>query len=74
MYEFSSLCFRLGLASLVFTKAMKFTIFLTRKLNVKIIYLDDMLLLGRTREDLLKAMNSLIVLLQNLGFIVHEII
>ena len=74
MCEFSSLCFRLGLASLVFIKAMKFTIFLTRKLNVKIIYLDDMLLLGRTSEDLLKAMNSLIVLLQNLGFIVHEII
>ena len=45
-----------------------------KELNVKVIYLDDMLLLGRTREDLLKAMNSLIVLLQNLGFILHEII
>ena len=52
LYEFMSLCFRLGPAPRVFTKLFKISISLLRKINIRvIIYLDDMLILSHTRSS-----------------------
>ncbi|XP_057296294.1 uncharacterized protein LOC130625258 [Hydractinia symbiolongicarpus] len=43
-----------------------------RRLMIRIvIYLDDMLILGRSREEVLMARDTLIFLLQNLGFLIN---
>ena len=52
------LCFGLGPAPLTFTKIMKILISLLRRLNIRIvIFLDDVLLLGQTPEEVLSALN-----------------
>ena len=49
LYEFLYRSFSLGPAPRIFTKILKVAISLIRRLNIKIvIYLDDMLLLGRS--------------------------
>ena len=59
-YEFSCLCFELSPAPLVFTKLSKFSFPLLRKRNVRIIiYLDDMLLMASSLEDLLMERDTL---------------
>ena len=58
-------------APLAFTKLLKGPISLLRKLHVRIIiYLDDMLLLASSLEDLLLAGDILIFILQHLGFLI----
>ena len=43
-----------------------------RKLNVRIIiYLDDMLLMASSLEDLLMARDTMIFILQHLGFLIN---
>ena len=66
MYEF--LCLRVGrVTSLAFTKLMKIPISLLRRLWVKIIiYLDYMLLMTTSGEELLLVRETLIFLLQDL--------
>ena len=72
LYEFCCLCFGLSPAPLVFTKLLKVPISLLRKLNVRIIiYLDDMLLMASSLEDLLMARDTLIFILQHLGFLIN---
>ena len=71
LYEFCCLCFELSLAPLVFTKLLKVPISLLRKPSVKIIYLDDMLLMASSLEDLLMARDTLIFILQHLGFLIN---
>ena len=54
LYEFLCLCFGLGPASLIFTKILKIPILLLKRLQIRvIIYLDDMLLMSQTIEELL---------------------
>ena len=66
MYEF--LCLRVGrVTPLAFTKLMKIPISLLRRLWVKIIiYLDYMLLMTTSGEELLLVRETLIFLLQDL--------
>ena len=72
LYEFCCLCFGLSPAPLVFTKLLKVPISLLRKLNVRIvIYFDDMLLMVSSLEDLLVARDTLIFILQHLGFLIN---
>ena len=72
LYEFCCLCFGLSPAPLVFTKLLKVPISLLRKLSVRIIiYLDDMLLMASSSEDLLTARDTLIFILQHLGFLIN---
>ena len=62
LYEFFCLCFGLFPAPLS----------LLRKLNVRIIiYLDDMLLMASSLEDLLMARDTQIFILQHLGFLIN---
>jgi len=72
LYEFLCLCFGLGPAPRIFTKILKVPMSLLRRLNILIIiYLDDMLLLGRTREETVRAKDTVIYLLQHLGFVIN---
>ena len=72
IYQFLCLCFGLGPAPRVFTKLMKIPIAVLRRLNVRlIIFLDDILLMGASKQELIQARDTLIFLLQSLGFLIN---
>ena len=72
LYEFLCLFFSLGPAPRVFTKILKVAISLLRHLNIRIlIYLEDMLLMSQSIERLLVARDTVIFLLQHLGFVIN---
>ena len=69
LYEFHGLCFGLGPAPMIFSKV---PIALLRRLNIPlVIYLDDILLMRRTLEEVLMSRDTLIFLLQHLGFVIN---
>ena len=71
IYQFLCLCFGLGLAP-IFTKLLKVPTALLRRVNIRIIiYLDEMLLMGRTLPEILMARDTLVFLLQHLGFAIN---
>ena len=64
--------FGLGPAQRYFTKLFNVWIALLRRVNIRIIiYLDDMLLMGRTLPEIIMARDILIFLLQHLGFVIN---
>ena len=72
IYEFMCLCFGLGPASRIFTKLLKITIAVLRRIQIRIIiYLDDMLLMSQTINGLKAARDTLVFLLQSLGFVIN---
>jgi len=72
VYQFLCLCFGLGPAPRMFTKLLKVPIALMRRLNVRlIIYLDDILILACSPTELYLARDTMIYLLQNLGFLIN---
>ena len=72
MYQFVSLCFGLSPAPLIFTKLLKIPMTLLRKLKIRLkIYLDDILLMAYSKADLEIARDTLIFLLQHLGFVIN---
>ena len=72
LYQFLVLCFGLGPAPRIFTKLMKIPIALMRRLNVRlIIYLDDCLILGSTAQEVIAARDTLIFILEHLGFTIN---
>ena len=69
LYKSLWLCFGLGPAPLIFTKLLKIPTALLRRINVRmIIFLDDMLVMAQTLKEISQAKETLIFLLQNLGF------
>ena len=71
-YEFLCLCFGLGPARRIFTKLLKVSMTVLRRINIKIIiYLDDLLLTGHSLEELFMSRDTVIVLLQHLGFSIN---
>ena len=71
-YQFLCLCFGLAPASYVFNKLSKIPIaFLRRRGTLIITYLDDMLLIGRTAENIQMYHNTVILLLQELRFVIN---
>ena len=72
LYEFLCLCFGLGPAPLIFTKLMKVPISLLRRLNSRlIIYLDNMLIMARSVQELIFHQDTVIYFKQNLGFVLN---
>ena len=70
---FMPYAFGLGPVPRIFTKLLKIPISILRRINIRIIiYLDDMLLMGSTIEEVLMGRDTLIYLLQNLGFIINQ--
>ena len=73
LYQFLCLCFDLALAPYVFTKLLKIPMALLRRIGIRmVIYLDDMLIIGRTREDTLALQNTIILFLQCLGIAINQ--
>ena len=65
LYEFLCLCFGLAPVPKVFIKLLIIPIYLLRRINIRIIvYLDDMLLIGRTLQEIVTERDTLIFLLQ----------
>ena len=72
LYGFLSLRFGLGPASRVFTKILKVQISLMGRINIRIlIYLGGMLLMSQSIEIHLVARDTVIFLLQHLGFVIN---
>ena len=72
-YQFTCLPFGLSCAPWTFTKVMKPLITLLRSWGIRIIiYLDDMLILAKTREEASQHLEVLLFLLEALGFIVNR--
>jgi len=72
LFEFQCLCFGLGPAPLVFTKLMKVPVGLLRRLNIRlIIFLDDILIIGTTQKEVLQHKETVVYLLQSLGFVIN---
>ena len=72
IYQFLCLCFGLGPAPRLFTKLMKVPISMLRRLNIRlIIFLDDLLIFGSSMQEILEARDTIIYLLQNLGFVIN---
>ena len=72
MYEMLVLAFGIGPGPRIFTKLMKVPLTVLRRLLLIIIaYLDDLLLIGRTLEEALMARDSVLFLLQVLGFTIN---
>ena len=68
-YEFRVLCFGMSCAPLIFTKLLKVPIAFLRKLAIRVvIYLDDLILFGRTRKEAEEARDLAMLLLTRLGF------
>ena len=72
LYEFLCLCFGLGPAPRIFTKLLKIPMAILRRINIRIIiYIDDMLIMSQTIEEMLMIRDTVIFLLQHLGLIIN---
>ena len=72
LYEFRCLCFGLGPKPLIFTKLMEVPNSLPRRLNIHlIIYLDDMMIMARSVQELIFHQDNVIYLLKNLRFVLN---
>ena len=71
--QFLCLCFGLAPTPYVFTKLLKTPMTLLRRIGVRlVIYLDDILIIGRTREETIALRDTLILLLQCLGMVINQ--
>ena len=71
-YQFTCLPFGLSSAPRTFTMVMKPLVAYLRSLGIRlVIYLDDMLILAQTKEELLKWRSIVLDLLENLGFLIN---
>ena len=69
LYEFLCLCFGLGPAPRIFTKLLKIPMLILRRINIRIvIYLENMLIMGQTMEEIIMSRDTVIFPLQHLGF------
>ena len=72
LYEFLCIYFGLGSAPRAFTKLLKVPISVLRCLMIQtIIFLNDLLIFGNTMEEIRIARDSVIFLLQHLGFVIN---
>ena len=69
LYKFLCLCSGLCPVPLIFAKLLKISIAFLRRINVRIILLDGMLVMVQTLNEISQAKETLIFLLQNLGFL-----
>ena len=72
LFEFLCLCLGSGPDPRIFTKLLKIPISVLRHLMIRaIIYLDDLLILGNSMSEIFTARDSVIFLLQHLGFVIN---
>ena len=72
LYEFLCFCFGLGPAPRIFTKLLKIPASVLRRINIwVVIYLDDMLIMVQTMEEILMSRDTVIFFLLHLGFVLN---
>ena len=72
VYEYTALPFGLSAAPRVFTKVLKPALAALRAAGIRLVaYLDDFLIIGRTKEDAEAAFRKTKNLLQSLGFVIN---
>ena len=72
LYEFLRLYFRLGPAPRICTKLLKIAIPILCRINIRmIIYFHDRLLTGHSIEEISMCRDTVIFLLQHLGFVIN---
>ena len=73
-YQFTCLPVSLSCVPWVFTKTLRPVTTMLRELGVRlVIYVDNILIMAETREQVRDHNLSLIYLLENLGFIIHPV-
>lgn len=73
MFEFTCLPFGLNVAPYVFTKILKpVATYLRKRGFLSVVYLDDMLIIGKSYEDCARNVNVTRALLQELAFIINS--
>ena len=75
LYQFFCLCFGLAPAPYIFTKLLKVKVqvaFLHRVGTLIIIYLEDMLILSKSVGEILVYKDTIILLMQELGFVIRD--
>ena len=69
LYEFQSLPFGLSSAPRTFTKVLRPVMAVLRRQGIRsIVYIDDLLLLSDSRQELMEVLQEVILLLRHLGF------
>jgi hypothetical protein len=72
VYQYRSLAFGLNVAPRLFSKLMRYAIEPLRQEGIRLVYyLDDICLLGKSKEELTTTSQKVIAHLQKLGFIIH---
>ena len=72
LHEFLCFCFCLGPVPRIFTKLLQMLMTILRRINVKtIIYSANMLLISHSLEEILMSRDTVIFLLQHLGFVIN---
>ena len=72
LYKFLFPCFGLAPGPYIFTKPLKVPLVFFRRLgNLIIIYLDGMLNIGKSVEETLVYRDTVILLMQELGFVIN---
>lgn len=72
MYQYRSLAFGLNVAPRLFSKLMRYAIEPLRQEGIRLVYyLDDICLLGKSKEELTTTSQKVIAHLQKLGFIIN---
>jgi hypothetical protein len=72
VFEFNCMAFGLAPAPRVFTKILKTVMAFLRRKGIRlVIYLDDILVLNESKEGLVADVNTVLELLQSLGFLIN---
>ena len=72
LYQFLCLCFGLGPAPRILTKLLKIPISILWRINIRLtIYLNDILIMGKSLEKILMSRETVIFLRQHLGFVIN---
>ena len=72
LYEYMSLVFGLGPAPRIFKKILRVPVTILRKMKIRLVtYIDDMLIFAKSQQELEMARDTVLFLLQNLGFVIN---
>ena len=72
LYEMLVLAFGVGPGPRIFTKLLKVPLTILRRLMIEIVaYLDDLLIIEKTMEGAIRARDTVLFLLQRLGFTIN---
>ena len=68
-FEFICVCFRLGPVPQIFIKLLKIWISLMRRVQIRLVIHLDNLIIMETMEEVLLGRDTVMFILQNLGFV-----